>query len=157
MSNKATVKQIKGLSPVFERIGSTGKRIYSVGLFHSYKDVLANLNKVKRVGFRSAIIVAFMDGKPITVQKARALEKTIHELFQVRIFPADGAALNDTEMASVKVVTEADMARTTEGGVISFILGPYDSRAEADAVISALKISGITNVRIESAGMSEIK
>lgn len=157
MSNKATVKQIKGLSPVFERIGSTGKRIYSVGLFHSYKDVLANLNKVKRVGFRSAIIVAFLDGKPITVQKARALEKTIHELFQVRIFPADGAALNDTEMATVKVVTEADMARTTEGGVISFILGPYDSRAEADAVISALKISGITNVRIESAGMSEIK
>ena len=42
------------------------------------------------------------------------MEKTIHELFQVRIFPADGAALNDTEMANVKVVTEADMARTAD-------------------------------------------
>ena len=90
LSTKATVKQIKGLSPVFERIGSTGKHIYSVGLFHSYKDVLANLNKVKRVGFRSAVIVAFQNGKTITVPKAREMEKSIHELFQVRIFPANG-------------------------------------------------------------------
>lgn len=157
MSSKATIKQIKGLSPVFERPGPAGRHIYSVGLFHSYKDVLSNLNKVKRVGFRSAIIVAFLDGKPITVQKARALEKTVHELFQVRIFPADGASLNEAEKTAIKAVTSADMARTTEGGMISFILGPYEDSSEADEVISALKTAGITNIRLESAGMSEIR
>lgn len=155
MMSKATVKQIKGLSPVFERPGSNGRRIYSVGLFHTYKDVLANLNKVKRAGFRSAIIVAFLDGKPITVQKARAIEKNIHELFQIRVFPIDGNSLNENEIATIKASTDSDMSKTTEGGMISYILGPYDSRLEADTVTEALKKAGLSNLRIESAGLSK--
>lgn len=155
MMSKATVKQIKGLSPVFERPGSNGRRIYSVGLFHTYKDVLANLNKVKRAGFRSAIIVAFLDGKPITVQKARAIEKHIHELFQIRVFPIDGNSLNENEIATIKASTDSDMSKTTEGGMISYILGPYDSRQEADSVTEALKKAGLSNLRIESAGLSK--
>lgn len=155
MMSKATVKQIKGLSPVFERPGSNGRRIYSVGLFHTYKDVLANLNKVKRAGFRSAIIVAFLDGKPITVQKARAIEKNIHELFQIRVFPIDGNSLNENEIATIKASTDSDMSKTTEGGMISYIIGPYDSRQEADSVTEALKKAGLSNLRIESAGLSK--
>lgn len=155
MMSKATVKQIKGLSPVFERPGSNGRRIYSVGLFHTYKDILANLNKVKRAGFRSAIIVAFLDGKPITVQKARAIEKNIHELFQIRVFPIDGNSLNENEIATIKASTDSDMSKTTEGGMISYILGPYDSRQEADTVTEALKKAGLSNLRIESAGLSK--
>ena len=155
MMSKATVKQIKGLSPVFERPGSNGRRIYSVGLFHTYKDVLANLNKVKRTGFRSAIIVAFLDGKPITVQKARAIEKNIHELFQIRVFPIDGNSLNENEIATIKAATDSDMSKTTEGGMISYILGPYDSKQEADTVTEALKKAGLSNLRIESAGLSK--
>lgn len=155
MMSKATVKQIKGLSPVFERPGSNGRRIYSVGLFHTYKDVLANLNKVKRAGFRSAIIVAFLDSKPITVQKARAIEKNIHELFQIRVFPIDGNSLNENEIATIKASTDSDMSKTTEGGMISYILGPYDSRQEADTVTEALKKAGLSNLRIESAGLSK--
>ena len=155
MMSKATVKQIKGLSPVFERPGSNGRRIYSVGLFHTYKDVLANLNKVKRAGFRSAIIVAFLDGKPITVQKARAIEKNIHELFQIRVFPIDGNSLNENEIATIKASTDSDMSKTTEGGMISYILGPYDSRQEADSVTETLKKAGLSNLRIESAGLSK--
>ena len=155
MMSKATVKQIKGLSPVFERPGSNGRRIYSVGLFHTYKDVLANLNKVKRAGFRSAIIVAFLDGKPITVQKARAIEKNIHELFQIRVFPIDGNSLNENEIATIKASIDSDMSKTTEGGMISYILGPYDSRQEADTVTEALKKAGLSNLRIESAGLSK--
>lgn len=73
----ASVKQIKGLSPVFERKNATGDYVYSVGLFHSYKDVLSNLNKVKRVGFRSAYIVAFLDGEQISVSKAREKEANV--------------------------------------------------------------------------------
>ena len=154
MTAKATVKQIKGLSPVFERAGANGRRIYSVGVFRSYKDVLANLNKVKRIGFRSAVISAFLDGKPISVQKARATEKSIHELFQIRLFPMDGQSLGSAELAAVKKASDADMARTAEGGVISYILGPFDSREKAESVTGTLRDAGITNLRIESAGMS---
>lgn len=157
MSSKATVKQIKGLSPVFERFGTNGRRIYSVGLFRSYKDVLSNLNKVKRVGFRSAIIVAFLNGKTITVTKARSLEKSVHEMFQIRIYPTDGNALTETNLMAVKAISSADLARTTEGGIVSYLLGPFDSRSEAETIISALKTSGMDNIRIESAGLSEVK
>lgn len=157
MSSKATVKQIKGLSPVFERFGTNGRRIYSVGLFRSYKDVLSNLNKVKRVGFRSAIIVAFLNGKNITVNKARSLEKSVHEMFQVRIYPTDGNALTETNLMAVKAISSADLARTTEGGIVSYLLGPFDSRSEAETIISALKTAGMDNIRIESAGLSEVK
>ena len=157
MSSKATVKQIKGLSPVFERFGTNGRRIYSVGLFRSYKDVLSNLNKVKRVGFRSAIIVAFLNGKNITVNKARSLEKSVHEMFQIRIYPTDGNALTETNLMAVKAISSADLARTTEGGIVSYLLGPFDSRSEAETIISALKTAGMDNIRIESAGLSEVK
>ena len=156
LSTKATVKQIKGLSPVFERRGTTGKYVYSAGLFRSYKDVLSHLNTVKKAGFRNAIIVAFLDGKPITVTKARTLEKSIHELFIVRVFPADGSSLNDKELAVIKVVTEADMSRSLEDGVVSYVIGPVDGKEEADRVASALRISGIGNLRIESAGLSRV-
>ena len=157
MSSKATVKQIKGLSPIFERFGTNGRRIYSVGLFRSYKDVLSNLNKVKRVGFRSAIIVAFLNGKTITVTKARSLEKSVHEMFQIRIYPTDGNALTETNLMAVKAISSADLARTTEGGIVSYLLGPFDSRSEAETIISALKTAGMDNIRIESAGLSEVK
>ncbi len=157
MSSKATVKQIKGLSPVFERIGSNGKRIYSVGLFHSYKDVLANLNKVKRAGFRSAVIVAFVNGKSVTVPKAREIEKSIHELFQIRIFPSNGSSLSDTELSVIRSASDYDMVRATDGGVVSFILGPFDKSEDADSLATELRKNGISNLRIESAGISEIK
>ncbi len=156
LSSKATVKQIKGLSPVFERLGSTGKHIYSVGLFHSYKDVLANLNKVKRVGFRSAVIVAFLNGKPVTVPKAREMEKSIHELFQVRIFPANGSALSETEIAAVRSATDTDMVRDTEGGIVSFIVGPFDSSSEAESLAAELRKNALSNLRVESAGLSKV-
>lgn len=157
MMSKATVKQIKGLSPVFERTASGGKRIYSAGVFRNYKDALSNLNKVKRIGFRSAVITAFLNGESITVNKARNLEKSIHELFQVRIYPADGNALTETNLLAVKAITASDLARVADGGVISYILGPFEDRHEAETVMSALKTAGMNNARIESAGLSEVK
>ena len=39
--------------------------------------------------------------------------------------------------------------------MISYILGPYDSRQEADTVTEALKKAGLSNLRIESAGLSK--
>ena len=50
------------------------KYTYSVGLFSKYEDVLANLNKVKKAGFKNALIVAFNDGRLITLQNAKEIE-----------------------------------------------------------------------------------
>lgn len=73
-TSKITVRQLKGLSPVFERQAQNQRYTYSVGIFRSYADVLSNLNKVKKAGFRNAFIVAWMDGESVSVSRARELE-----------------------------------------------------------------------------------
>ncbi len=73
-NRRATIRELKGLSPVFEHINGA-RHTHAVGVFRKYADVLAQLNTVRRAGFKEAFIVAFLDGKPITVASARAMEK----------------------------------------------------------------------------------
>ena len=146
----ATVKQIKGLSPVFEKLGPSLRYTYYAGLFKSYKDVLANLNKVKKIGFRSASIVAFMDGKEISVQQARATEgKTVTDYF-LKIYPDDGKTLPEIAVTVVRQQSSKDVARVVEGGVVTYVVGPFDSEVEIKPIVSALKAAGITNVAVTS-------
>lgn len=142
-ATKATEKQLNGLSPVFYKMSPQLRYTYSVGVFRSYKDVLSNLNKVKRQGFRSAFIVAFQDGKSITVAKAREMEKTVRAEFRIRIVPADGKSLNDNAILSIRTLTSKDLAKQTEGGETVYILGPYDDRTEADRIVTSLRTNGL--------------
>ncbi len=71
---KSSVSELRGLSPVFVRQAS-GRYTYTVGLFRTYSEVLSCLNKVKKVGFKTAFIVAFLDGKSVSVDTARTMEK----------------------------------------------------------------------------------
>ena len=73
-SSKVEESRLNGLSPVFWRMSPSLKYTYSVGLFSKYEDVLANLNKVKKAGFKNALIVGFNDGRLITLQKAKEIE-----------------------------------------------------------------------------------
>lgn len=148
MSTKATVAQIKGLSPVFCRTGAQQKFTYSVGVFRTYKDVLANLNRVKKQGFRSAFIVAFQDGKSIPVNQARELEKTIRTQYRIRILPPDGDSLSDSAILTIRALTPKDLSKETDGGSVSYVLGPFDDRAEADRIVAALRADGLSGVSI---------
>ena len=149
-NRKATVKNLKGLSPVFERVKGGGTYVYSVGVFRTYKDVLEKLNKVKRCGFRSAFITAFIDGKQVSVKAARIAEKNIRHLYSIRIYPADGNALSDKEMALVKVISSADLVKSTSNGAVSYLLGPFSNREEADKIFSLMKTGGLPNISMES-------
>lgn len=143
LSEPATVAQIKGLSPVFEEKTPTGKYIYRVGVFRSYNDVLSNLNKVKKLGFKTAFIAAFMDGKPLQVQKARALEAELQKSasYQVRISSA-GEALPEMTLKAIRQVTDRDIARVVEDGSTYFVVGPMSTEGEADKVAEMVRISG---------------
>ena len=70
----ATLDEIKGLDPVYERLTSALRYTYSVGVFRSYNDALLQLNPVRVLGFPDAEIVAYLDGKPLAVSTARRLE-----------------------------------------------------------------------------------
>lgn len=156
---KATVKSLKGLSPVFERISANGRYVYRVGLFNSYKDVLANLNSVKRVGFRNAFIVAYIDGEEVPVSKARTLEaeKTKSQMYyEVRLAPADGE-IDATVTEGIRQQAEGkDIAKIeTEDGVVYYIVGPFSDKAKADALAEFIKAMGIGEVTCDLSGMEK--
>lgn len=71
----ASLDQIHGLSPVYERLGSNLRYTYLVGLFPSYNSALEQLNYIRKLGFPEARVAAFRDGRPLSVGAARKLEK----------------------------------------------------------------------------------
>ena len=72
----ATLYEIKGLDPVFERLTNALRYTYSVGVFRSYNEALLQLNPIRVLGFPDAEIVAYLDGKPFAVSLARRSEAT---------------------------------------------------------------------------------
>jgi len=149
-TQKATVKELKGLSPVFEKLSPSLKYTYSVGVFRSYADVLSNLNKVKRLGFRTAIITAFNDGKQMDVNYARKMEGQVRTLYTVKIYPDDGQNLPDLAKTVIRQNSDKDLARATENGVVVYMAGPFDDKQKAEELVTALRATGVSNTKIES-------
>ena len=149
VTSPASLKSLKGLSPVFETRSSSGRYIYRVGLFNSYSDVLSCLNRVKKLGFRSAYIVGYVDGKEMSVKKVRDVEaerkKAAVKLFSVKIIPAggelDGVAMNGIrQQASGK-----DIARI-DGGLV---VGPFDNKSSALALVEFIEVMGYGDAALE--------
>lgn len=92
MLTNAKVKKpatFKGLSPVFEEKQSSSKYIYYVGIFRKYADAQSALKKVKPK-FSGAYVVAYENGKPLQIAKAREKESKITVVSEeVRIVTAD--------------------------------------------------------------------
>ena len=149
--NKTSVKGLKGLSPVFERKNAGGRYLYRVGLFNSYNDVLSKLNTVKKVGFRSAFIVAYIDGKEVSVSKARASEskaKQEQKFYQVIVVPSGDLdpALSEgmRQQADGK-----DIARSeTPDGRAAYIIGPFGDKTKAESLASFVQAMGVAEVTI---------
>ncbi|MBQ8838362.1 MAG: PD40 domain-containing protein [Bacteroidales bacterium] len=147
-TSKAGVRQLKGLSPVFESRSASGKYVYRAGLFRTYGDVLANLNAVKKAGFRSAFIVAFNDGKELAVSKAKALEskkKQKETLFHVRI-----VTKGELDMAIADGIRQQsggkDIARQDgENGTVTYIVGPFAEEASAESIAGFVRAMGVSS------------
>lgn len=148
LGRKATVADLNGLSPVFERTTTSGRHAYSVGLFKSYKDVLSNLNKVKNRGFRDSQIDAFHNGQVINVRKARELESKVRTLFMVKIFPEDGQSLSEQAIAAVHEHSDKDLIKSVEAGSVVFTTGPFEDKSQVDVLVAALKAAGAENVSV---------
>ena len=144
---KASMKSLKGLSPVYEAPGANGHIVYRVGLFRTYSDVLANLNTVKKLGFRSAFIVAFVDGKSVTVAKARAKEKEkpqVQELYEVRMVPSGGELDSGVAAGVRQQAPGKDIARSVGAdGAVTYVVGPFADKAKAEELALFVKAMGV--------------
>ncbi len=151
--SKASIKNLKGLSPVYESKGANGNYVYRVGLFRAYNDVLANLNTVKRAGFKSAYIVPFIDGKVVKMATAKAREaaqKADPVFYEVRITP-DGGSLDQAVSGGIRQQAGGkDIARVTgEDGATVYVVGPFEDKAKADVLVDFVKAMGVSNVKTE--------
>jgi len=149
LSKQATVQQLKGVSPVFYRKGSSGYIVHYAGVFRTYDEAQKGLAIVKKAGFPRAFIKAFNDGKELTVQKARELEKQDVSTYQIRIVTSDGKSLTDNERTVISAVADKDLARIVEDGVTIYLFGPFESRREAELALTGLKAGGLTEVELE--------
>ncbi|MBR5856989.1 MAG: PD40 domain-containing protein [Bacteroidales bacterium] len=150
LSKKATIKSLKGLSPVFERKSSNGKYTYSAGIFDNYKAAMSNLNKVRKKGFSSAAVTAYNNGKSMNVTKARALEMELAEsaAYQVVIAGYSGT-LPQEVLTVIRTTTEKDIAKTTEGGQTIYVIGPFGKVDEANMLATALKAVSDKSVNVK--------
>ena len=64
----ADLEDIKGLTPVYERLGVNLRYNYYVGMFSSYEDAPEELNVVRMLGFSKARITAWQDGRAVPVR-----------------------------------------------------------------------------------------
>ena len=67
----ATLEDIKGLMPVYEKLSTQLQYTYSVGIYTHYWEALLDLNRVRLQGFPRARIVAYRDGRRIPLSEAR--------------------------------------------------------------------------------------
>ena len=145
----AAVAKLKGLSPVFESRSSSGRYVYSVGVFRSYADVLNNLNAVKKVGFRNAFIVAFNNGKELAISKAKALEAENNRkkvLYEVRVETGTDE-LDMTIAGGVRQQAPGkDIARVeNEDGTKTYVIGPFADKETADNLAGFIRAMGATD------------
>lgn len=150
---KADVASLRGLSPVFEIRSDSGRYAYRVGLFNTFEDVQSKLDAVRSRGFRSAFIVAYVDGEETSVATARGMESgdaAEETMYEVRIVPSEGV-LDDAVTAGIRQhAAGKDIARTeAEDGTITFIVGPFDVKADADGLAEFINASGVSEVSAE--------
>ncbi|MBQ6688284.1 MAG: PD40 domain-containing protein [Bacteroidales bacterium] len=147
---KAGIKNLKGLSPVFEHRTSSGRYTYRVGLFRTYNDVLSNLNAVKKVGFRSAFIVAFIDGKEVSVANARTKEKDVSEkrFYEVHVRPLGG----DIDRVLMEAISQQadgkDVAKVVDDDGVFYVIGPFADKDKAGTLATFVKAMGIGDVSV---------
>lgn len=150
VSHKAQLRQLKGLSPVFERRQASGKYLYTAGIFYSYKEALSQINVVKKRGFPSAFLVAYRDGKSISVNEARKAEKLPAAGPKYRIILenfSDG--IPDAVMAIIRSNTSKEIVRSISDGKVLYIIAPFDEREEAEALAEILKGNGVEGIITE--------
>ncbi|MBO5942420.1 MAG: PD40 domain-containing protein [Bacteroidales bacterium] len=145
---KATLSELKGLTPIYEHRTPSGLYIYRAGVFGAYQEAVAAAEQIRRRGFRDAYITAFIDGKEVSVVSARTEEANRNNqvlMYEVRIIPESGELESEVVEGMVRMAMGKDIARIeAEDGTQVFIVGPFDNKAMAEELASYVrgKITG---------------
>lgn len=147
-----TIRQLKGLSPVFEKKQSPSKYVYCVGRFAKYDEAQTALKTVKKRGFSSAFVVAFNNGKSLSLANARKVEASVdnNAIFQL-VFTDYPDGIPAPILEVIKAYCNKDIARrSADNGEIIYYIAPFDDKNEAEALLAKLLAVGVQGVSIET-------
>lgn len=140
---KATVAELKGLTPIYEHRTPAGMYTYRAGLFKAYQEAVKAAEQIRRRGFRDAYIAAFIDGNEVSVVAARTEEARRNNqvlLYEVRIMPESGELDSEVVEGMVRLAMGKDISRIeAEDGTQVFIVGPFDNKAMAEELASYVR------------------
>ena len=145
---KASVAELKGLTPIYEHRTPAGMYTYRAGLVRAYQEAVTAAEQIRRRGFKDAYIAAFIEGKEVSVVSARTEEARRNNevlLYEVRIMPESGELESEVVEGMIRLAMGKDIARVeAEDGTQVFIVGPFDNKAMAEELASYAreKISG---------------
>jgi len=151
LSAQAAPGKFKGLSPIFEHKLSSGKIQYCAGLFKTFSEAGAALPKVKSKGFTSAFIVAFDKGKTTSVKNARLKEGKADKNSSYNVLISGYAeSLPSSAKTVISTTCTKDIAKSTSDGRVTYIIGPFNAKSEAETLITALEAVGTEGLSIET-------
>ena len=112
--------------------------------------VIVVLRAVKKIGFRNAFIVAYVDGKSVTVAKARAKEKekpNTQELYEVCMVPSGGELDPGVAAGIRQQASGKDIAKSVRAdGSVAYVVGPFADKAKAEDLAMFIKAMGVKDV-----------
>ena len=144
-SNKISPRLLHGFSPVFEKKQSNGKYVYCVGKFAKYADAQNALPKVKKY-YSGAFIVAFRNGKSMSVVNARKAEAEITDKYQL-VFNDYPGGIPAAILEVIRANCSKDIARrTSDEGKVIYYIAPFDNVAEAESLAAKLRAAGAQGI-----------
>ena len=153
---KATVAELKGLTPIYEHRTPAGMYTYRAGLFNAYQEAVKAAEQIRRRAFKDAYITAFIDGEVVSVVAARTEEARRNNqilLYEVRIIPESGELDSEVVEGMVRLAMGKDIARVeAEDGTQVFIVGPFDNKAMAEELAAYVRAKVAGKISCELLG-----
>lgn len=149
-NRKVSIKEIKGLSPVFVTRLSSGKYLNTVGLFRTHAEALSNLNKVRKRGFPQAFIIAYNNGKSIPVKKARTLENGSGDTSYQVVLKGYPDGLPTAIVTTINAACKKDISKAFINNETQYLVGPFKNKSDADYLLKLLTDLGIENVSLNT-------
>ena len=153
---KATMAELKGLTPMYEKRTSNGLYAYRVGRFFTHDEAKKNVDIARKRGFKGAYIVAYVDGREVSVVAARTEEASRTNdilLYEVQIIPESGELEPEVVEGMMTLAMGKDIARIeTDGGPIVFMMGPFDSKTLAEELAAYVRSNIRGEVKCELLG-----
>ena len=132
----------KGFSPIFEQKLKSGRYLYAAGQFDRYDDAAKALAQVQRKGLKNTLLIAYNEGKSLSVTLARTKEQAGPQVVYRVSLGFHPQGVPEALLEAVRGLSPKDVARVVSDEGIKYVVGPFASQQEAQQLQSALQQKG---------------